>query len=74
MMDESWFHYYKDELLGEDNALREVSGGRGKFPLGLQTFSEVRECGDYYVDKTMFAHRLAVEGKYYFLSPSSQIW
>ena len=43
-------------------------GGRGVLPLGVQTFSEVRGSGDYYVDKTAFAYRMATEGKCYFLS------
>ena len=37
-------------------------------PLGVQTFSEVRSSGDYYVDKTAYAHKMATEGKCYFLS------
>ena len=41
---------------------------RGMLPLGVQTFSEVRSSGDYYVDKTAYAHRMATEGKCYFLS------
>ena len=45
-----------------------LRGRRGSLPLGLQTFSRVRESGDYYVDKTMFAHRLITEGSHYFLS------
>ena len=45
-----------------------VGGGRGRLPLGVQTFREVRESGDYYVDKTGYAHRMITEGKCYFLS------
>ena len=37
-------------------------------PLGVQTFSEVRRSGDYYVDKTAYALRMTAEGKCYFLS------
>ncbi len=37
-------------------------------PLGVQTFSEIREHGLRYVDKTGFAARLVSEGKWYFLS------
>ena len=37
-------------------------------PLGLQTFSKVRGSGDYYVDKTAYACRMATEGECYFLS------
>lgn len=39
-----------------------------KYPIGIETFSEIREGGYVYVDKTQFVHRLAAEGKYYFLS------
>ena len=44
------------------------NGGRGMLPLGVQTFSKVRRSGDYYVDKTAYAHRMASEGECYFLS------
>ena len=39
-----------------------------KLPIGIQTFREIREEGYYYVDKTDYMHRLANEGKHYFLS------
>ncbi|HRN81880.1 MAG TPA: AAA family ATPase [Nitrosomonas europaea] len=39
-----------------------------KLPIGIQTFREIREESYYYVDKTSFALKLAMEGKYYFLS------
>ena len=39
-----------------------------KLPIGIQTFRKVREEGHYYVDKTMYARRLAEEGGHYFLS------
>lgn len=39
-----------------------------KFPVGIETFSEIREKGYVYVDKTEFIHRLVTNGKYYFLS------
>lgn len=39
-----------------------------KLPIGIQTFREIREESYYYIDKTSFALKLAVEGKYYFLS------
>lgn len=42
---------------------------RKKLPIGIQTFGEIREDGDYYyVDKTGFALQLIQSGKYYFLS------
>lgn len=39
-----------------------------RYPVGIQSFSEIREGGYVYVDKTAFVHRLMKEGKYYFLS------
>lgn len=41
---------------------------RKKLPLGIQTFSEIREGNYYYVDKTSFALQLIDQGKHYFLS------
>ena len=41
---------------------------RRRLPIGIQTFREIREEDCYYVDKTPLVHRLAVEGKHYFLS------
>ena len=45
-----------------------VGGGRGRLPLGVQTFRKVRESGGYYVDKTAYAYRMISEGECYFLS------
>ena len=39
-----------------------------KFPIGIQSFEEIRRGGYVYVDKTLLMHRLVSEGKYYFLS------
>ncbi|MDE7509923.1 MAG: ATP-binding protein [Muribaculaceae bacterium] len=39
-----------------------------KYPIGIQTFSEIIEGGYTYVDKTGFIPKLVNEGKYYFLS------
>jgi hypothetical protein len=39
-----------------------------KLPIGIQTFSEIRDGSHYYVDKTPAIERLAVQNKYYFLS------
>jgi len=39
-----------------------------KLPIGIQTFSEIREEGHCYVDKTPLIHQLVETGKYYFLS------
>ena len=41
---------------------------RKKIPLGIQTFSLIREGDYYYADKTGFAVDLAKDSKYYFLS------
>ncbi|MFM8372114.1 MAG: AAA family ATPase, partial [Bacteroidota bacterium] len=37
-------------------------------PLGMQDFRSVIEGGYKYIDKTMYLHRMATTGKYYFLS------
>ncbi len=39
-----------------------------KYPIGIQTFEEIRNKGFVYVDKTRFVFELADRGKYYFLS------
>jgi len=39
-----------------------------KLPIGIQTFSEVREDNFIYIDKTDQIKRMVEEGKYYFLS------
>lgn len=39
-----------------------------KLPIGIQSFSEMRTKGYYYVDKTPFISSLVKSGKYYFLS------
>jgi hypothetical protein len=39
-----------------------------KLPIGIQTFSEIREEEYRYVDKTKIAFELISNGKYYFLS------
>ncbi|HAA45281.1 MAG TPA: hypothetical protein DCE28_07305 [Halomonas sp.] len=44
------------------------SAHRRKLPIGIQTFSDIREGGYYYVDKTPFIEKLANQNKYYFLS------
>ena len=38
-----------------------------KYPIGIQSFKELRESGYVYVDKTAFVHQLISTGKYYFL-------
>lgn len=38
------------------------------YPIGIQTFENIRKDGYVYVDKTARIHRLASTGKYYFLS------
>ncbi len=39
-----------------------------KLPIGIQDFPSLREDGYLYVDKTAFVHKLATEGRVYFLS------
>lgn len=39
-----------------------------KYPIGIQTFSEIRNNGYIYVDKTGYIPQLVNSGKYYFLS------
>ena len=39
-----------------------------KYPIGIQSFSDIRENGFVYVDKTAMVYSLATEGKVYFLS------
>ena len=41
---------------------------RRKLPIGIQTFSKIREENCYYVDKTALIQRLMDEGTHYFLS------
>ncbi|WP_211481872.1 AAA family ATPase [Arachidicoccus rhizosphaerae] len=39
-----------------------------KYPIGLQSFREIREGGYVYIDKTEVIHRLVETGVYYFLT------
>lgn len=39
-----------------------------KYPIGIQTFSQIREDGYVYVDKTALIYQLVSKGKIYFLS------
>ncbi len=39
-----------------------------KYPIGIQSFPEIRTKGYLYVDKTEFIHTLVSKGKFYFLS------
>ena len=41
---------------------------RRKFPIGVQSFEDIRRENAIYVDKTAFVYRLVSEGKYYFLA------
>ncbi len=38
------------------------------YPIGIQSFPQIRENGYLYVDKTEYIHNLVSSGKYYFLS------
>ena len=39
-----------------------------KYPIGIQSFKDIRVDGYVYVDKTALVYQLADRGKYYFLS------
>ena len=39
-----------------------------KFPIGMQSFDQIREEGFVYVDKTALVYDLVTNGKIYFLS------
>ncbi len=39
-----------------------------KYPVGIQTFSEIRNNGYLYIDKTDLIYQLVKTGKYFFLS------
>ena len=39
-----------------------------KYPIGIQSFPDIRERGFVYVDKTAYVYRMALMGKTYFLS------
>lgn len=39
-----------------------------KFPVGIETFDDIRSHGYVYIDKTGLIHQLIENGKYYFLS------
>ena len=46
----------------------DTPAARRKLPIGIQTFSKIREEGCYYVDKTAYVRRLVDEGTHCFLS------
>ena len=39
-----------------------------KYPIGIQSFPDIRGRGFVYVDKTAFVYQMALMGKFYFLS------
>ena len=39
-----------------------------KYPIGIQSFSKIRNDGYAYVDKTALMYKMVSEGSYYFLS------
>lgn len=39
-----------------------------KYPVGIQTFSEIRQGGYLYIDKTQYIYDMCHQGKYVFLS------
>lgn len=42
-----------------------------KYPIGIQIFSQIRENGYVYVDKTDFIYQLVGKRKYLFSQPSA---
>lgn len=46
----------------------EMEYREARYPIGIQSFSEIRSGNKVYVDKTALIHRLAATGTYYFLS------
>lgn len=46
----------------------QLNSAMTKFPIGIQNFQKLRECGFLYVDKTALVHRLVATEGYYFLS------
>ena len=46
----------------------ELKDSRMLYPIGIQSFEDIRRGGFVYVDKTGLVHKLATTGKYYFLS------
>ena len=54
-----WFPTGRDIIYGGRNML---------YPIGIQSFEEIRNGGYVYVDKTAIIYRLTSTGKYYFLS------
>ena len=39
-----------------------------KYPLGIQSFENIRRGGYLYIDKTALVHQMVTGGTYYFLS------
>lgn len=59
-------HQHQNPL--EKSTANTCRASRLRLPIGIQTFSEIREGGYYYVDKTPDIERLVTQNKYYFLS------
>ncbi len=45
-----------------------------KYPIGIQSFDQIREDGYVYVDKTGLIYNLVTQGKTYFLSRPRRFW
>ncbi|WP_250637278.1 AAA family ATPase [Phocaeicola dorei] len=45
-----------------------------KYPIGIQSFDQIREDGYVYVDKTGLIYNLVTQGKTYFLSRPRPFW
>lgn len=54
-------------------SFRYLFGVNPKYPIGIQSFSDIMENGFVYVDKTDLVYKMATEGKVYFLSRLRQV-
>ena len=50
------------------NTFVDENGEIMNYPIGIQTFKDIRTDDFAYVDKTAYVYRLATKGKCYFLS------
>ncbi|MCJ8271965.1 MAG: ATP-binding protein [Psychrosphaera sp.] len=63
-----YFGYTANSANKRNPAGFDMTTARVKYPLGIQTFSEIREENYLYVDKTAIIHDLITTGKLYFFS------
>ena len=60
--------FVQTERMISDRTLYNYEGRNMLYPIGIQSFEEIRSGGYAYVDKTALIYRLTSTGKYYFLS------